>query len=167
VRGAGVELGEQEQRALLHRLDDPLHLEFPRGFDHRAASAKFEELVDLLDRAFDCRTEVDRTIQDAGSFGVVVVPPAATDSGESLTIMISNFGAMASVSLGAPDSYSAEEVATLFDPRDRARIDEALRASGHVIMSDAVLWSDYDGNTEIEGSPRHFSKWWDRFFNFF
>jgi hypothetical protein len=166
VHGAGLELSEPEQRALLHRLDDPRHLEFPRGFDRRATSAKFERLVDLLDRAFDCRTEVDRTIQDAGCFGIIVVPAGATDSGETLTVMISNFGDLASVSLGAPDSYSAEETATLFDPRDRARIDDALRALGYVIMSDAVIWSDYDGKTEIEGFPRHFSTWWDRFFNY-
>jgi hypothetical protein len=165
--GAAAELTEPEQRALLHRLDDPLHLEFPRGFDRCATSAKFERLVDLLDRAFDCRTEVDRTIQDAGTFGIVVVPSAATNSGESLTVMISNFGDLASVSLGAPDSYRAEEVATLFDPRDRSRIDDALRALGYVIVSDAVLWSAYDGKTRIEGSPRHFSTWWDRFFNYF
>jgi hypothetical protein len=113
--GGGGVLSEPELWALLRELDVPRHLEYPRGFRWRAARAKFDELVELLNRAFDCTTDVDRTAQDSSCFGRIVIPAAATASGEHLTICVSNFGDLAAPTLGTPDSYSEEESQLLFD----------------------------------------------------
>jgi hypothetical protein len=131
-----------------------------------AAMARFEELVQLLEHVFDCTVEADRNIQDAGSHASVTIPAEATDSGEFITIMLSNFGKMALPTLGAPGSYGEEEVEILLDPRDRTRVDGALGALGYTIVSEFVLESRYEGDSQLYSSPGHPPSWWDRFFGY-
>jgi hypothetical protein len=162
--GGGV-LSESEQWALLRELDDPRHLGSSPGFRWRAARAKMERLVVLLQEAFDCAVEVDRTVQDARYHGTVVIPAAATRSGEFLTVTLSNFGEMAAPALGNPASHSAEEVGLLLHPDDRARIEGALREVGYVLVSEVLLRAPYDGKSQIDSAPGHPPTWWDRYFD--
>jgi hypothetical protein len=74
---------------------------------------------------------------------------------------------MAVPALGAPGSYDEEEVRILLDPRDRTRVEGALGALGYTIVSEFVLWSRYDGESELWSSPGHPPSWWDRFFSYF
>ncbi|SCG35934.1 hypothetical protein GA0070609_0175 [Micromonospora echinaurantiaca] len=69
---------------LLHSLDDPKHLEFPANYDHRRARARFNQLVERLDRDFGCHCDVDREAQDASFHGHIDIPAAATATGERL-----------------------------------------------------------------------------------
>lgn len=158
-------LSEQEQWALLRRLDDPRHLEHPPDFDWHAARAKFDELVEFLNRAFNCTSEVERNVQDASHHGRIIIPAGATASGEFITVTVSNFGEMAAPALGNADSYGAEEVDLLFDPRDRARIEGALQELGHVVVSEVLLRAEYDGNSELR-SHGFAPTWWNRFFTY-
>jgi hypothetical protein len=162
--GGGGVLSEQEQWALLRELDDPRHHGSSPGFARRAARAKAEGLVVLLEEAFDCRVEADSDVQDASYHARVVIPAEATRSGEFLTVTISNFGEMAAPALGNPDSYSAEEVQLLFHPDDRARIEGALRELGYVVVSEVLLRTPYDGNVELDSAPGNPPTWWERFF---
>ncbi|WP_398859195.1 hypothetical protein [Streptomyces chengmaiensis] len=47
-------LDDQPSWALLRELDDPDHLEFPRGYNHTASRARFNQLADRLNLRFDC-----------------------------------------------------------------------------------------------------------------
>jgi hypothetical protein len=59
---------------LLRSLDDPDHLEFPANYDHHRARARFNALVERLDRDFNCHTDVDRHAQDASFHGRIDIP---------------------------------------------------------------------------------------------
>jgi hypothetical protein len=159
-------LSEQEQRALLRTLDNPRYLEYPRGFRRRVARAKFDELVGLLNRAFDCVSEVDGHVEDASFHARVTVPAEATESGECITVTISNFGEMAAPALGVPGSYGAEEVEILFHPQDRARVEGALRELGYVVVSEPLLWAGYDGASMLNRCGEYPTTWWHRFFDY-
>lgn len=165
AHGGSDVLSEQAQWALLRQLDDPRHRGSSPGFRRRAARAKAEGLVGLLEKAFGRAVEADSDVQDASYHARIVIPAEATRSGEFLTITISNFGEMAAPALGNPDSHSAEEVQLLFHPDDRARIEGALRESGYVVVSEVLLRTRYDGNAELDSAPGHPPTWWDRFFS--
>ena len=102
-------LDDQQAWALLHQFEDPDRLEIPRGYDHTAARARFDQLADRLEHAFGCVCHVDRGVQDASHHGTIVIPEDATSSPDHITITVSNFGDLVAVTLGNPDCYDADE----------------------------------------------------------
>ncbi len=149
--------------ALLRELDDPDYLEHPRGYHHGAARARFNQLAAQLDQRFDCVCAVDRHVEDASHHGVIVIPAAATISGDHITVTVSNFGDLVAVTLGNPGTYSEDEEDVLFDRDDRRRIEDELRALGYRAISEHLLWNTYDGVSNLR---EHTPSWWTRFFDY-
>ncbi|MFI8320686.1 hypothetical protein [Streptomyces sp. NPDC085529] len=161
-------LDDQSTRALLRRLDDPQYMEFPRGHDARATRARFEELAARLDARFQCTCIVDRHVQDASHHGLIVIPAAAAAGAEHITVTVSNFGDLAVVTLGNPGSYNEEEERELFHATDRLRVEEELEALGYDVISEHLLWTRYDGVSDLVSfsPPEHSPTWWTRFFDY-
>ncbi|MEU1182499.1 hypothetical protein ABZ464_33630 [Streptomyces sp. NPDC005820] len=90
-------LDDQHVWDLLRHLDDPNHMECPRGYDHAAARARFDRLATRLDQRFRCTCSVDRGVQDASHHGTIVIPDTAAASGERITVTVSNFGNLTAV----------------------------------------------------------------------
>lgn len=153
---------------MLRALDDSDHMEFPRGYDHTAARSRFDHLASRLDQRFQCTCTVDRGVQDASHHGTIVIADAATASGERITVTISNFGNLATVTLGIPGSYDEEEERELFQDADRHRIDDELEGLGYVPISEHLLWTRYDGVSDLVSYylPEHPPTWWTRFFDY-
>ncbi len=161
-------LDDQHAWALLRALDDPDHMEFPRGYDHTDARARFDRLVSRLDQQFQCTCIVDRGVQDASHHGRIVIPDAATAGGGHITVTISNFRNLATVTLGNPGSYDEEEEREFFQDTDRYRIDDELEALGYIPISEHLLWTRYDGVSDLVAfyPPEHPPTWWTRFFDY-
>lgn len=66
---------------LLRSLDDPVHLEFPSGYNHAESRTRFSQLIQRLDSDFGCRCDVDRHVEDASFHGRIDIPAVATASG--------------------------------------------------------------------------------------
>ncbi|MGX1955891.1 hypothetical protein ACWIGY_37040 [Streptomyces anulatus] len=98
---------------------------------------------------FQCTCTVDRQVQDASHHGTVVIPATAADSAEHITVTISNFGNLAVVTLGNPASYNEEEEHELFHATDRLRAGEELEALGCTVISEYLLWTRYDGVSDL------------------
>jgi hypothetical protein len=109
---------------------------------------------------------VDRYVEDASFHASITVPAEATESGECITVTISNFGEMAAPALGVPGSYTAEEVEILFHPHDRARVEGALQELGYVVVSEVLLWARYDGASMLNRFGEYPTTWWHRFFSY-
>lgn len=109
--------GNSELWQLLHSLDDPNHLETPRGYDHRRERAGFDRLAQGLEAGFGCRFNIDRDVQDASLHGRIDVPAAATATGHRLVVSVSNFGGLAVLSVDNPGVWSDADVARLLHPR--------------------------------------------------
>lgn len=152
---------------LLRQLDDPQHMEFPRGYDHATARTRFERLAARLDARFQCVCSVDREVQDASHHGTVVIPATAADSAEHITVVISNFGNPAVVALGDPGVLDEEE-REFFHTTDRLRIGEELDALGYTVISEHLLRTGYDGVSDLVSSypPEYHPTWWIRFFGY-
>ena len=163
-----MHLDDQRTWALLRRLDDPDHMDVPRGYDHVAARARFEQLASRLDERFHCTCTVDRQVQDASHHGVIVIPQNATHSGEHITVTVSNFGNLAAVTLSNPGSYDEDEERELFQATDRHRVEDALEALGYIAISEHLLWTRYDGVSDLASyyPPEHPPRWWTRFFDY-
>ncbi|MFE0380004.1 hypothetical protein ACFW1M_31605 [Streptomyces inhibens] len=161
-------LDDQRSWALLRQLDDPDHMEFPRRYDHATTRATFDQLASRLDQRFDCTCLVDRHVQDASRHGTIVIPGAATDSADHITVAVSNFGNLTAVTLGNPGSYDMEEERELFQSTDRHRIDDELKALGYIAISEHLLWTRYDGVSDLVSyyPPEHPPTWWTRFFDY-
>ncbi|MFD4370085.1 hypothetical protein [Streptomyces sp. NPDC058486] len=161
-------LDDQSTWALLRRLDDPQHMERPRGYDHDTTRARFERLAARLDARFECSCTVDREVQDASHHGTVVIPATATDSAEHITVTISNFGNLAVVIAGDFGSYNEVEERELFHATDRLRVREELEALGYTVISEHLLWTRYDGISDLVSyyPPGHHPTWWIRFFDY-
>ncbi|MFF9774205.1 hypothetical protein ACF1HJ_11145 [Streptomyces sp. NPDC013978] len=161
-------LDDESAWALLRRLDDPDHMEFPRGYDHAAVRARFDRLAARLDQQFQCTCSVDRYVQDASHHGTITIPHTATASGQHITVTVSNFGNLTAVTLGNPGSYDADEERELFQAPDRHRVDGALEALDYVAISEHLLWTRYDGVSDLVSSypPKHPPTWWTRFFDY-
>ncbi|WP_216586928.1 hypothetical protein [Streptomyces brasiliscabiei] len=157
-------LDDRPVRDLLRQLDDPDHLEFPRGYDHAAARARFDRLAIRLDRRFRCICSVDRGVQDASHHGTIVIPDTAAASGERITVTVSNFGNLTAVALGNPGSYDEDEESILFETADRRRIEDELEALGYTAVSEHLLRARYDGVGKLGSSVVR--TWWDRFFDY-
>ena len=161
-------LDDQHAWTLLHSLDDPDHLEFPRGYNHSAARARFDQLATHLEHSFDCTCDVDRQVQDATRHGTIVIPNNATASPDQITITVSNFGNLIVTSLGDPGAYDADEERELLLSDDRDRIEQALNGLGLVAISQHLLEAPYDGkNDSLRAAyPGHTRTWWIRFFDY-
>jgi len=163
-----VPLDDQHSWAVLRQLDDPDHMEYPRGYDHGATRAKFDQLAARLDQRFDCACSVDRHVQDASHHGRIVIPAAVTDSRQHIVVTVSNFGNLAVVSLGRPGSYDEKEERKLFQSTDRHRVEGELEALGYIIVSEHLLWTPYDGVSDLVSYyplDQHPS-WWTRYFDY-
>lgn len=152
--------------ALLRALDDPEHLEFPENFDHDATREKFERLVTALGAAFGCAVDADRGVQDASLHAIVGVPAEATSTGERLVLRISNFGSLATLSIGNPGSLDTEEMETLLDAEDADSVYRVLDDLGYVVVPEAPLWVPYDGPSQISLPGEARGTWWVRFFDY-
>ncbi|MFJ4539725.1 hypothetical protein ACIP39_27725 [Streptomyces tibetensis] len=161
-------LDDQSTWALLRQLDDPQRMEFPHGYDHDITRARFEQLAARLDARFKCTCTVDRQVQDASRHGTVVIPATAADSAEHITVTISNFGNLAVVTLGNPGNSNVEEERDLFHAPDRRRVVEELEALGYIVISEHLLWTRYDGVSDLVSyyPPEHPPTWWIRFFDY-
>ncbi|MFJ9775540.1 hypothetical protein ACIRVF_30565 [Kitasatospora sp. NPDC101157] len=158
-------LDDQHIWALLRDLDDPDRMEFPPIYDHAPTRARFDQLAERLDRRFRCTCSVDRGVQDANHHGTIVIPASATASGDHITITVSNYGNLVAVTLGNPGSYDEEEENILFETADRRPIDDELEALGYIAISEHLLWTDYDGVSNL-GTYFEPRTWWDRFFDY-
>ncbi|MFD8222914.1 hypothetical protein ACFV16_01895 [Streptomyces massasporeus] len=161
-------LDDDRMWALLRELDDPDHMAFPRGYDHTATRARFDQLAARLEQRFDCTCSVDRGVQDASHHGTIVIPTTATVSGDHIAIRVSNFGNLVAVTLGNPGSYDMEQEETLFDSADRHCIADELEALGYVTVSEHLLWTRYDGASNLAAyyPPEQPPRWWTRFFDY-
>ena len=152
--------------SLLRSLDDPDHLEFPSYFDHDATRQLFDGLVHRLDAALACRTEADRDVEDASLHARVSIPAAATETGETLVVCVSNFGRLATVAVTNPGAWSQDE----FEERlaEAMRLDYgALDSLGYQVVPEAALWKEYDGPSALAAlDARHGPTWWTRFFDY-
>lgn len=149
---------------LLRSLDDPDHLEFPAGYDHRRTRASFERLAQRLDTDFNCRCDVDRHGQDACLHGRIDIPAHATVARRPLVISISNFGGLAVLSVDNPGVWTDSEAAELLYPDDARRTHAALADLGYRLIPEDPLWHRYDGvcNPAVF-APR---TWWIRYFDY-
>ena len=152
---------------LLRSLDDPDHLEFPSDFDYAETRHRFDDLVLRLDAAFSCRTDADRHVEDASLHARVSIPADATDTGETLVVLVSNFGRLATVAVENPGAYSQDEFEERLAARDAARIYAALDSLEYQVVPEAPLWTDYDGPSALGGlDPRFGATWWTRYFDY-
>jgi hypothetical protein len=158
------------QRAwvLLRELDDPNYLESPRGYDHAAVRARFNELTIRLNRTFDCTCEVDHDVQDASYHGTITIPDSATASSDHITVIVSNFGNLIAVTLGNVGDYDADEEGELLHPDDKDQIDHMLEDLGYVAISQHLLETAYDGTNESlkAAYPGREPTWWIRYFDY-
>lgn len=167
-RATIMPLDDQQAWALLHQLDDPDHLEVPRGYNHAAARARFDQLATRLDDAFACACHVDCGVQDASHHGTILIPETATSSPDHITITVSNFGDLVAVTLGNPGCYDADEEREYLLPDDRGRIDRVLDEVGYVAISEHLLDTPYGGvsNSLRRAYPDREPTWWIRYFDY-
>jgi len=152
---------QQHLWTILRKLDGSGDAEFPRAYDHAAARARFDKLVADLERQFACTCKVERDAQEASYHGRITIPVTATVSADFVTIIISNFGDLAMVTLGNPMSYDEEETEYLLDPTDLGRITGILGELGYITVPEHLTWADYDGVLNLRSHAR---SWFDRFF---
>ena len=152
---------EQHLWALLRELDSSGDAEFPDAYDHAAARTRFNQLVSDIDTQFACVTNVERDAQEASYHGRITIPADATTSADFITIIVSNFGDLATVTLGNPMSYDKEETDYLLDPIDHSQITNILSRLGYITVPEHLTWADYDGVMNLRSHAR---SWFDRFF---
>ncbi|WP_234392307.1 hypothetical protein [Streptomyces sp. WM6378] len=72
------------------------------------------------------------------------------------------------MTLGSPGSYDGDEERELFQATDRHRVDGELEALGYVAISEHLLWTRYDGVSDLVSyyPPGHPPTWWTRFFDY-
>src|SRR5262245_20205171 len=134
----------------LRDADDPVRGERPKHFRLRQTARRFSALVEGLDRAFACRCDAEAypLVQDASFYGQVRIPASATAMGAEIHIRVSNFACLAVYGLEGLGAYSDAERDVLLDAADRDRVEDALTATGHVVLPEDVLWTDYDGTND-------------------
>ena len=81
---------------------------------------------------------------------------------------VSNFRNLAVVTLGNPGSHDEEEERMLFRSTDRHRVEEELKALGYTVVSEQLLWTPYDGVSDLVSyyPPDQHPSWWIRFFDY-
>ncbi|MFF2651651.1 hypothetical protein [Streptomyces sp. NPDC058045] len=161
---------EVELEVLLHRLDDPVLMERPPGYDHAATRALFERLVARLEEDFGTRCTADRQVQDASLHARVEVPAQAAACGERITVSVSNFGSMAVVAAENPGVYSDNEEAVqagALAADDLRRVERAIADLGYVPIPERLLTRPYDGPSPLARyRPGGRVDWWVRYFDY-
>ncbi|MFC9325545.1 hypothetical protein [Kitasatospora sp. NPDC057015] len=152
---------EQHLWALLRDLDRSGGAEFPAGYDHAATRRRFDQLVADIDTLFSCVSKVERDAPETSYHGWIIIPVNATVSADFITVIVSNFGDLATVTLGNPVSYDQEETDYPFDSTDHGRITEVLTGLGYITVPEHLAWADYDGVMNLRSHAR---SWFDRFF---
>ncbi|WP_058043845.1 hypothetical protein [Streptomyces roseifaciens] len=152
---------QQHLWTLLRELDESDDAEFPRDYDHATARARFNRLVADIDEQFACTSTVERDVQEASYHGRITIPVAATASADFITIIVSNFGDLAVITLGNPMSYDKEETGYLLDLNDHRRINGVLSGLGYITIPEHLAWANYDGVMNLRS---HATSWFDRFF---
>jgi hypothetical protein len=147
-------------------LDDPDNLEFPSGYNHQRARARFEQLAQRLDADFNQQCRIDRHVQDSSLHGRIDIPAAATATGRPLVVLVSNFGPLAVLAVDNPGVWTDAEAARLLHPDDAGRVHTALADLGYTLIPEEPLWEPYDGVCD----PAIFSPseptWWLRYFDY-
>ncbi|MEU3355170.1 hypothetical protein [Streptomyces sp. NPDC037389] len=148
-------------RGILRELDDPQAIDSPGGDARQAASCLFEGLVRLLEERFQCFCEVDRGVQDASFHGAVVLPSAATRSGEQVIVRLSNFGSLITAGAGGLARDGAQAVERLHE-EDRDQIAAVSAELGCIYVPGHVLRERYDGGNLEDWQ----TMWWHRYFDY-
>ncbi|MFD5433511.1 hypothetical protein ACFWJ4_15335 [Kitasatospora sp. NPDC127067] len=161
-------LDDRSAWALLRQLDDPDHMEFPRGYDHAGARARFDRLAARPDERFRCSCTVDRYVQDASHHGTITVPEAATAFGDHLTVTVSNFGDLTTMTFCNPGSHDEGGEGGVLQAFDRHRVDAELEALGYVAIPEHLLRTEYDGVSDLLSyyPPEDPPTWRTRFFHY-
>lgn len=146
-------------------MDDPESLEAPKGYNFFAERRRFADLARRMEGVFG-PVEVDWIAQDSSHHGAITVPAEVLRSGDAITVVISNFGDLAAVSLGVPDSYDLEEISILLDVSDRDLVGELVMSVGYVPVAEELLREQYTGPSVFARDPQWPPSWWDRFFTY-
>ncbi|WP_433341370.1 hypothetical protein [Streptomyces sp. CA-253872] len=154
-------------KALLRALDDPEHVERPRGFDTNAEAYRARLLAERLGSAFGTSCAADLDEQDSSAFGRVTVPAAATRAGERIVLCLSAFGRLALVCADNPGAYCGTEDARrsgALDPADLRAVAGVLGGLGYVVVPEELVEEAYGGQVRcLSERPT----WRDRYFGTF
>jgi hypothetical protein len=162
-----VAMDRAELWALLRSLDDATHLEQPANFDSAASRARFNRLVAELSHRFGCQLVVDDHVEDATLHATLTVPAIASETGDPLTVYVSNFGNLATITLDNAGAWTQSEFDERVSLKDLALIEAALDLFDYVVVPEEPLWTDYDGPAPIrQFDPRFGPTWWTRFFDY-
>lgn len=139
-------------------------MEFLDGFNHQRANDRAAALAERLEGEFGCPCPVDG-MQDAAGYFAVRVPREVTEAGWPITVWLSNYGDLASISppSGFPDRVSETFAEGSVSGADRLRVEASLSDLGYVLVPQRLLKNPYDGiHTDwLWGSEPN---WWIRFF---
>lgn len=167
VKIVRVAMKQDDMWALLRSLDDPSHLEYPASFDFAETRRRFVGLVAELGSRFDSPLVIDDHVEDATLHATLTIPAQATETGDPLTVYVSNFGNLATITLENAGAWTQSEFDERVSPADLALIEAALDMLGYLVVPEEPLWADYDGPAPIGGSdPRCGPTWWTRFFDY-
>lgn len=160
---------ESDLLALLRELDDPVHLEWPQGYDRRACAEPFRRLVARLEQDFAVRCELEQDTQDSSEYGRIHVPAAVLKGGSRLVVCLSKFGNLALICADNPGAFlsTAEAIEEgELHADDLVKVDQALRELGYVVVPEELLTRDYEGPSKqsLDGER---PDWWARFFGYF
>ncbi len=163
-------LDRAEIAALLRRLDDPVHLEYPAQFRYAVEQRRLQSLVAELEHRFGCTCQVEAgtRVQDASYLGHVVIPAPATRKGVAVFVRVSNFGGLALLGAEGPGRFTDSETLDLIAEADREQVLEVLDALGYVPLLEDVLSSVYDGTSDAlrDAYPSYPPTWFIRFFDY-
>lgn len=146
-------------------LDDPESLEALKGFNFFAERRRFADLARRMEGVFG-PVEVDWSAQDSSHHGSITLSADVLRSGDAITVVISNFGNLAAVSLGVPDSHDSEEISILMDVAERDLIGELVVSAGYIPVAEDLLRERYTGVSVFARDPQRPPSWWDRFFTY-
>jgi hypothetical protein len=137
--------------ALMHRLDDPRHLEVPSGYDALDASRRFAAFVDALTAHLGAtwETETGAHIQDASFHSQIYVP---RPEGGAWPLRFSHFGGLAAI-------HQDDEVpGALLAP-----LVTLLERHAYVYVPFRLLDRPYPRADLVQAGIRD---WWIRFFDY-
>ncbi|MDB5033583.1 MAG: hypothetical protein JWQ98_824 [Chlorobi bacterium] len=136
---------DEDYPALFMKYDDPVHLEFPRGFDRADANARFNEFAAELSRRShaEYETETGLYIQDASFHSQIHLPDGR--------LRFSSFGEMIAFT---PDHEVPPPLVDII--RDLAR------ERGYLLVPTEVLETSY---VNVKPAFSGIESWWIRFFD--
>ncbi|GAA3778006.1 hypothetical protein GCM10022225_77290 [Plantactinospora mayteni] len=159
-----------EIAALLRRLDDPIHLEYPARFNCAAEQRRFQSLIAELGQRFGCTCEAEsgRQVQDASYLGQLVIQASATANGMAIFVRVSNFDGLALLGAEGPGRYDDAETPYLIAETDRGAVLEVLAELNYAPLLEDALSAGYDGTSgALRGAyPSHPPTWFIRYFDY-